>query len=227
MIPKIIHYCWFGRTPKSDNVMKYISTWKTHLSDYKIIEWNETNFDFNRFHYTREAYLVRKFAFVSDVARLQALYNYGGIYFDTDILVLKNFDDLLSNKSFIGYEADTLPGTGVIAAEKNCQWILDFLKIYETLSFISYKGRLDLTPNTIRLKKSNILGGCLYDNKNVILENNIHIYPFDYFCAKDFLSKKIKTTERTYCIHDYQSSWMQSTNLTLMARLRNLYYKFL
>lgn len=226
MIPKIIHYCWFGGKPKPQKVLECIETWKKYLPDYKIMEWNESNFDYNKLRYTREAYKVKKFAFVSDVARLYALYNHGGIYLDTDILVVKSFDDLLDDVSFIGYEADMLPGTGVIAAEKKSEWIKGFLNLYEHISFISLKGRLDLTPNTVRLKKSGFLQGCKYDNKEAVLDNGVHVYPFDYLCAKDFLENKILKTQRTYCIHDYQSSWMGHKQFSVKDRFCNILNKF-
>ena len=226
MIPKIIHYCWFGGKPKPQKVLECIETWKKYLPDYKIMEWNESNFDYNKLRYTREAYKVKKFAFVSDVARLYALYNHGGIYLDTDILVVKSFDDLLDDVSFIGYEADMLPGTGVIAAEKKSEWIKGFLNLYEHTSFISLKGRLDLTPNTVRLKKSRFLQGCKYDNKEAVLDNGVHVYPFDYLCAKDFLENKILKTQRTYCIHDYQSSWMGHKQFSVKDRFCNILNKF-
>lgn len=224
MIPKIIHYCWFGKKEKPSELKKYIESWKTHLPDYKIIEWNESNFDYRGWKYTREAYISKKYAFVSDVARLYALYMGGGIYLDTDILVLKDFDELLDNVTFIGYEADMLPGTGIIGAEKGTEWIGDFLKLYEEIPFISYKGRFDLMPNTVRLKKSGILQGCKFDNQEVII-NGIHIYPFDCLCAKEFLSNKICQTDRTFCIHDYQSSWMSNNHLSTKRRLCNIINK--
>ncbi len=224
MIPKIIHYCWFGRKDKPVGIQKYMDSWKKHLSDYTIIEWNESNFDYTSLKYTQEAYLSKKYAFVSDVARLHALYVMGGVYLDTDILVLKSFDQLLNNASFIGYEADMLPGTGVIAAEKGEKWIGEFLKLYDTIPFISYKGRLNLMPNTVRLKESGILRGCKYDNEESVI-GNIHIYPYEFLCAKDFLTNKIQTTDKTYCIHDYQSSWMSGNRLTIKSRLSNILNK--
>ena len=103
-IPKTIHYCWFGRGEKPEIVKKCIDTWKDKLSDYEIIEWNEDNFDINQNDYVKEAYKAKKFAFVSDYVRVYALYNYGGIYLDTDVEVFKSFDDVLDNESFWGFE---------------------------------------------------------------------------------------------------------------------------
>ena len=100
MIPKIIHYCWFGGKPKPQKVIEYIETWKKFCPDYEIKEWNEDNFDVNMMPYTREAYKMKRFAFVSDVCRMYALAKFGGIYFDTDIEVKRSFDKLLSLHSF-------------------------------------------------------------------------------------------------------------------------------
>lgn len=227
MIPKIIHYCWFGRNPKPQKVLDYIETWKRFCPDYEIKEWNEDNFDYKSLKYTREAYAVKKYAFVSDVARLYALYNYGGIYFDTDIFVLKNFDDLLENESFLGYETNNILGTGVIGAEKGTTWLLDFFNVYKNLSFITKYGNLDLLPNTLRLKKLSFLKDFVFDNQEAIILHQIHVYPFEFFCAKDFKSKTINATKATYCIHNYTGSWLRIKEMTIPMRLKNLFIKYL
>ena len=103
MIPKIIHYCWFGRNEKPEKIQKCIESWKIHLSDYQIIEWNEDNFDYNLLTYTKDAYNAKKYAFVSDVARVKALYEMGGIYLDTDVMVYQNFDSILKHNCVLGF----------------------------------------------------------------------------------------------------------------------------
>ena len=103
-IPKIIHYCWFGGKEKPEQVKKCIGSWKKYLSNYQFMEWNEQNFDVNQFQYTKDAYAAKKYAFVSDVARVKALLEYGGIYFDTDVEVFKSFDDILDAKCLLGFE---------------------------------------------------------------------------------------------------------------------------
>ena len=226
MIPKIIHYCWFGKKDKPSLVNKYIESWRNIMPDFQLLEWNECNFDVAKYRYTKEAYKAKKYAFVSDVARLYALYDIGGVYFDTDILLLKSMDNLLTNKSFVGYESDNLLGTGVMAAEKNTQWIYDFYQLYQGISFINWNGRQSLMPNTVRLQRSNILKDCKFDGKEDVLENGLHIYPFDYFCAKDYNSSNIQTTNNTYCIHDYSSSWIGEKDIDLRKRIINLYCKF-
>lgn len=196
MIPKIIHYCWFGRKPLPQQVKDYIATWRKHCPDYKIKEWNEENFDINSTKWTKEAYAVKKYAFVSDYVRLYALYYEGGIYLDTDIEVLKTFDNLLNQDYFIGYEHYNVVGTGVIASIKGGKFIKNFLDLYQTKSFINDDGTINNTPNTRLLM-------------NYITENhlNIKIYDIDYFCAKNYQTGKIEKTARTYCIHHYSASW--------------------
>lgn len=105
MIPKVIHYCWFGGNPLPDSAKKCISSWRKYLPDYEIKEWNERNFDVKSIPYTREAYRLKKFAFVSDYARMWILYHYGGIYFDTDVEVIKPFNDIIQRGNFMGFEA--------------------------------------------------------------------------------------------------------------------------
>ena len=122
-IPKIIHYCWFGKKEKPNIVKKCISSWKVILKDYEIIEWNEENFDISSNNFVRQAYENGKFAFVSDYVRVYALYNYGGIYLDTDVEVFKNFDPLLNNESFWGFEEKNFIATSTIGAQKNNKFI--------------------------------------------------------------------------------------------------------
>lgn len=107
MIPKIIHYCWFGGKPLPDEVKYYISTWQKYCPDYEIKEWNESNFDVNQNQYCREAYETKKWAFVSDYARLKILYEYGGIYMDTDVEVCKPLDHLASYGFWSGFESES------------------------------------------------------------------------------------------------------------------------
>ena len=226
MIPKIIHYCWFGGKPKPQKVLECIETWKKYLPDFKIMEWNESNFDYRKIKYTREAYAVKKYAFVSDVARLYVLYEFGGIYFDTDIIVLKKFSNLLYDKSFLGYESNNVIGTGVIGAEKKTDWILDFYNSYKTISFITKYGNLDLLPNTLRIKELSLFKELKFDNQELVINQQVHIYPFEFFCAKDFKTKKYLANNSTYCIHDYSGTWLQTKQLTILMRLKNILKKY-
>lgn len=215
MIPKIIHYCWFGKSPKPASVLKCIETWKKVLFDYEIMEWNESNFDFRKWKFCREAYAVKKYAFVTDVCRLYALSQYGGIYLDTDIEVIKSFDPFLKHHSFIGEERLHTIGSGVIGAEKDSPWVCEFLNMYQSMRFIKYNGRLLDYPNTMYL--TNFLKG-----RSVDLPV---IYSIDYFCAKDYETKEIIITNNTVCVHHYAASWFDK--LTILRRLHNLYGKII
>lgn len=119
MIPKIIHYCWFGGKEKPESAQKCIKSWKKFFPDYEIKEWNESNFDVNMIPYTKAAYEAKKYAFVSDFARFWVLYHHGGVYFDTDVEVIRNMDDLLAKGNFMGCEVDSIenysvaPGLGL------------------------------------------------------------------------------------------------------------------
>lgn len=151
MIPKTIHYCWFGGKAKPQKVQELIAGWKEKLPDYAIKEWNETNFDYRRWKFCREAYAVGKYAFVADVCRFWALYTEGGIYLDTDIEVLGSFDSFLHHTSFIGEERERTIGTGCIGAMANTPWVGKFLQMYDKMEFINLKGRLLDYPNTMYL----------------------------------------------------------------------------
>lgn len=207
-IPKIIHYCWFGKGKKSKLINKCMKTWKKYFPDYEIIEWNEDNFDINCNEYVKEAYKNKKFAFVSDYARLYALYNYGGIYFDTDIEVVKNFEHILNNKDIYGFEKNNLVMTGVMISVKKSEIIKEFLDIYISLSFLNDDNTFNMIPNTCRLTEILKRYGLVGNNKMQTLKNNIaDVYPIEYFCAYDVNNSHFIPTNNTFTIHHYDGSW--------------------
>lgn len=219
MIPKVIHYCWFGRNPKPKEVLDYIETWKKYNPEYEIKEWNEDNFDIHCCKYVWEAYNVKKFAFVSDYARLYALYNEGGIYLDTDVEVRKSFDSLLGNHSFVGWE-DNYLGTGVLASVKSQQWVKDILDTYNGENFISWLGKLNTHPNPYRLNDVLRNYGLKMNHKADVLNTDIAIYPIEVLCANNHEKKKYVITDETISIHHYSGSWSSK-------KIKNFWPKFM
>lgn len=208
MIPKTIHYCWFGNKEKPTTVKKYIENWELYYPDFTIKEWNESNFNVNTMPFVKEAYQKEKYAFVSDVARIYALITEGGIYFDTDVLVLKKFpDELLSKPSFIGFEDDSKVGTVIIASEANHPFWVEFFNYYQKQHFILDNNILNMTPNVDILTNILIKRGLCCTNTHQIIEK-IYIYPKDYFSPKSYLTGKIKKTINTYTIHDFAGTWL-------------------
>ncbi|WP_307761069.1 glycosyltransferase [Phascolarctobacterium sp.] len=209
MIPKIIHYCWFGGKPLPKEVKCYISTWKKYCPDYEIKEWNESNFDINQNQYCREAYEAKKWAFVSDYARLKILYDYGGIYMDTDVEVCKPLDCLLSYGFWSGFESYGQIPTGTMASHRDNEILKYLLSYYDVKRFKNKDGSYDSTTNVITITK---MVKDKYDiklnNTFQIFGDNNAIFPFDYFCAKSTEDGKIKKTENTYTIHHFAGSWL-------------------
>ena len=147
MIPKIIHYCWFGDKEMPAQLKKYIKSWKKYCSDYEIKLWNEENFDINSNQYVKEAYENKKYAFVTDYVRLFALYNYGGIYMDTDVEILKPLDGFVQNKAFFGFESKDYIQTALIGSEPSHPIIKEFLDYYWYSHFINNSDECDTTTN--------------------------------------------------------------------------------
>lgn len=227
MIPKKIHYCWFGGKPLNKLGKKCLKSWKKHFPDYEIIEWNESNFDFNCCQYVKEAYEAKKYAFVSDYARYKILYEQGGIYFDTDVEVIKGFEDILAKGSFMGcenpvveIEASVNPGLGC-AAEPGRTFYREILDDYEKSSFLNEDGSLNLYTiverTTDLLKKHG-----LKNTMDIQRVADINIYPAEYFCPIDMRNGKLNITNNTYSIHRYAASWESKYSI-----VRGKIYRFI
>lgn len=218
MIPKVIHYCWFGRGNKPQLAQKCIDSWRRILTDYKIKEWNEENFDVSQNRYVYEAYISKKYAFVTDFVRLYALYNEGGVYMDTDVEVLGRFDDFLYHHAFSGFETDGNVPTGMMAAEKGSVWVKELLDQYSDRVFIQSDGSFDLTTNTTVITNYMLEKGLIQNNTYQDFPGLCTMYPAEYFCPKDHRTGVIKTTSKTVCIHHFAGSW---TNHTWFEKARH------
>ncbi len=207
MIPKKIHYCWFGGKPLNKLSKKCIESWKKFCPDYEIIQWNEKNYNVAKNKYMHQAYENQKFAFVSDYARLDIIYNEGGIYLDTDVEIIKPIDDLIALDAFAGIEAHSqyvAVGLG-FGAKKGNLLIKQLLDHYEDLEFIK-DGQMDLTPIPIVTDEVFKENGYVY-SKQITKCCDMHIYPSEYFCPMDMNTGKLQITENTYTIHHYSASW--------------------
>ena len=209
MIPKIIHYCWFGGKEKPEDVLKMIASWKKHCPDYEIKEWNETNFDIHLNRYTEEAYQQKKWAFVSDVARLWALVHEGGIYMDTDVEVIRSLNNLLANKAFIGFEGTQWIGTNLMGTEPHNAFLQAFLEDYNHRNFTNPDGTLNQTTNVEEITSRFLTQHNLERNGKQQQVGDFTIYPTDYFSPYDYINGKVRTTANTYSIHWFSQSWIK------------------
>lgn len=207
MIPKKIHYCWFGKNPMPKLAKKCIDSWNKYCSDYEIICWNEDNFDINMNKYVKEAYENKKFAFVTDFVRLYALYNYGGVYMDTDVEVIKNIDEFLKHESFSGFENIKYVPTGIMASSKGNKLFKELLEYYDGRSFVKEDGTFDLKSNTETITEIMTKKGLKKNNKFQIIEG-FALYPNDYFCPVSHDTKKLYKTNNTHTIHWFAGSWV-------------------
>ena len=217
MIPKTINYCWFGGKPLPAEAREYIESWKKYCPDYAIKEWNESNFDINCCTYVRQAYDSKKWAFVSDYARFWILYNYGGVYFDTDVEVVKSFENLLCGDGFMGKEAKlySYDGDGDLvkanaglglAASPGLSLYREILEYYERQTFIDENGTMNLL--TVVNRVTDILKQHGYKG-DMEIENicGITIYPPEFFCPLNPDTGKLNITKNTISIHHYSETW--------------------
>lgn len=225
MIPKVIHYCWFGGNPLPENVKSFIQTWRKYCPDYEIKEWNENNFNIHALPYVEEAYKNRKWAFVSDVARLQALVNEGGIYMDTDVEVVRSLDSLLTDKAFLGFEGTKYIATNMMGCEAHHPFFQQFLETYSTRTFVRKDGSLDLTTNVEAISKLLQSKFGLQLNGEEQTLGDIHIYPGDCFSPYDYISGRLRKTKRTYTIHWFDKSWIKQS--TLRTKIAQLYHRII
>lgn len=200
MIPKIIHYCWFGGKEKPDVVKNCIETWEKFMPDYEIKEWNENNYGTNKFNYSKEAYSNRIWGFVADPIRIDALYQYGGIYLDTDVEVYKSFDNLLDNKFFIGIEQPHYFGNATIGAEKGNELLKEILDIYRDKKFITHTNwwEYETGPMIVTDVLSKYVNR---DSMEYQKHDKLTVYPKKYFVNHD------KLDDDVYCKHHMLGSW--------------------
>lgn len=207
MIPKVIHYCWFGKKPLSAQIVKNIKSWKKYCPDYKIIQWNESNFDIRKYRFAYEAYKSKNWAFVTDVARLDIVYHEGGFYLDTDVELLNSLDKFVDNKVFVAREDKRTVNTGIgFGAESHNDFVLKNLLEYRGRNFVNKNGSLnkilcvDITTHLLRLM------GLKTSNKIQVIDQ-IKIYPREYFCPVRIGSGRKVVTKNTVAIHHYNASW--------------------
>jgi mannosyltransferase OCH1-like enzyme len=207
-IPKIIHYCWFGRGAIPEREQVCMKSWKELLPYFEVKFWNEDSFDLEHaVPYVRECYEKKKFAFVSDYVRMYALYNYGGVYLDTDVEVIKPLDKFLEDDFFIGFENRTMVGTGIIGS-KSGNWLLkEMIDYYSVRNFIDENGNMDVTTNVKILVGIIEKYGFVTENREQMIRN-LHIYERDIFHPKKLSEEEFLVTERTITIHKMAGSWL-------------------
>jgi hypothetical protein len=212
-IAKTINYCWFGGSPLGDKELACIESWRKFLPGYEIVRWDESNWDVRCCDYVSEAYDVGKWAFVSDYARFDILYRHGGLYFDTDVELIRPIDDILERGPFMGFETDwsdyadgtVAPGLG-LAANPGLGLYRAILDSYRDDHFVKSDGSLDET--TIVTRTTSVLLERGLERRPGIQEvDGVWLYPSEYFNPKDFLTGEVHVTENTRSIHHFSMSW--------------------
>jgi len=226
MIPKIINYCWFGGNPLPDSAKKCIESWEKYCPNYKIIKWDETNFNINCCQYVKQAYEAKKWAFVSDFARFEILFNNGGIYFDTDVELIKPIDDIVEKGPFMGIEKlnNVAPGLGM-ATYAGHPFFKEIIDIYKNINFIDEAGNYNM--KTIVEYTTELLKKYGLEEKSIIQNvYGIYVYPIEYFSPKNVDTLALKITENTYSIHHFDGSWLNEEGKYCL-KLKKKYVKFM
>lgn len=223
MIPKVIHYCWFGKGEKPKLAKKCIASWKKYCPDYEIIEWNENNFDINCCPYVKEAYESRRFAFVTDYVRLYIMFTQGGIYMDTDVEVTRNLDEFLVHKAFSGFESETQIPTGIMAGEKGFPLFENLLPYYDGRHFLDKNGNQDTTTNVITITAMLSERGFIPNGKYQVVDG-FALYPRDYFCPLDDSTGVMYDSKNTATIHWFNKSWVPQ-RLRVRSKITRFFHR--
>ena len=223
MIPKKIHYCWFGKGQMPALAYKCIESWKKYCPDYEIIEWNEENFDINSNEYVKEAYNNKKYAFVSDYVRLYAIYSQGGIYMDTDVEVVRTLDEFLMHQGFSGFESDTYIQTGIMAGEKGFPLFKNIMEYYNDRHFIDKDGNIDTTTNVVFITTKLLELGLIQNGKFQIVRG-LALYPKDVFCPLDDATGIISKSKNTATIHWFDKSWI-SKGQRIRSKITRIFHR--
>ena len=211
-IPKVIHYCWFGKGKMPKLAKKCIKSWQKFCPDYKIVCWNEENFDINQNRYAKEAYEAGKWAFVSDYVRLKVLYDEGGIYLDTDVEIIKPIDKLVEKGGYMGFDDNGIISTGLgFACEKGNELVGAILKDYDDIPFLRADGTYDLLPCPDRTTQTMVKLGLDINNREQVFMG-IQMLPEDYLCPMKYYTGKKVITKNTYSIHHFCASWTSKTS---------------
>lgn len=221
MIPKVIHYVWFGGNPLTPLAERCIASWRELCPDYEIVRWDESNFDDGGNRYFHEAISVRKWAFASDYARLKVLVENGGIYMDTDVQVLKPLDRFLEEEAFSGFEAKDRIPTGLMACRESFPLFEKLLGDYDDRRFIGSDGRPDLTTNVTLIMQACLEEGLVLNGEKQTVAG-FTLYPQDWFCPKDWLTKEVNLTENSHAIHHFDGSWAGRSTKVKHAAMRVL-----
>lgn len=225
MIPKKIHYCWFGGGELSESAKKCMESWRKYCPDYEIVEWNETRFDVRQNRYVKEAYEAGKWAFIADMVRLYALVTEGGVYLDTDVELVRSLDESLRFSAVLGFEGKRRLSTAFMATEPSRSCFRAMLSEYRHLRFVREDGSLDMTTNVERMTAFFALRGLRLNGKRQSVAG-VTILPTEYFSPKDFDTGVLRVTEKTVCIHHFEGTWLDSEERAAMA-LKRRYAKYM
>lgn len=223
MIPKQIHYCWFGGNPLPKLAEKCMASWKKRCPDYEIIRWDEENFDVSSSPlYVRQAYELKKWAFVTDYARLQIVYEHGGVYLDTDVELKKSLDPLLDNRACFGFEDGKSVNTGLgFGAEKGHPILREMMDDYRDIAFVHPDGSLDQTPCPQRNTEAFLRHGLRQDDSRQLLDGGVLILPSRYLCPIDNRTRRRTRSRDTISVHHYSASWQDETTSIRWRQLQN------
>lgn len=211
MITKTIHYCWFGNNPIPEKDIAYMKTWQKFLPGYEIKRWDESNFNLDIFPYVRQAYDFKKYAFVSDVARLYALVHEGGIYMDTDVELLKH-PQIEDYEAVVGFESKDRIMTAFMACSPNHPIFTELLNDYKSRQFIQEDGKQDCTTNVERLTEALLPRGLNLNDKLQTIDG-LTILPSEYVCPYNNITHKITITDNTFCFHHFAGTWLEGKEL--------------
>ena len=213
MIPKIIHFCWLSDEPYPEIIRLCMDSWHKYLPDYEFVHWDLQKLNEIDSIWAKQAFEHKKYAFAADFIRCYSVYNFGGIYLDTDVELFDSFDSFLNLKAFMGLDSRGDLEAAVFGAEKHAEWLGKALEFYKDRKFVNTDGTFNIItmPNVFKSVFNQLLGREYPQYEEISDLSFLTLFPPDFFSPKDYTTGVVRRTSRTVAVHHFEAGWLNKS----------------